>query len=271
MASEESNKFSSNLKVPPLKIVLSSHQNNAVVNTSNTEEDHFKSSENEDDSNDHLEHKKILRRNSQDISEACERNLKKGSRGSSDRNESESGQPSSRTAEFSTSSSSSSSSDRSSTATPSSESESMASNSTIISEQHQVKGSKTADLKDDASTGRQDRSKFGVKVTSNDRQSTNNAALTAKKAHEVNIEQCNDSTTTKEQILNANQRITRSSQRAAQQSKTETSNETSNETAGDEPVVSENQDKGKLLECVGRPYIPKKFALVRLKITDLSP
>lgn len=241
MANEESSKFSSNPKVPPLKIVFSSHHNNAVISSLN--EDSTKFDEIDDNSNDQPEPREPNRRNSLEINEVNQRQHKKSSKISVERGGSDSVQNSSKTNVSSSSNSSTttttSTPDRSDSTTPSSESESLA--STIILENPSVKGAKN-DNNDQETLVHKLSSKFGFKVSSSEKISHNETAdISGKKSQDNIVEQSSEcsSAVTKEQILNANQRITRSSQRAAQQSKTENQGELN----GEDSIVSENQDK----------------------------
>lgn len=229
MANEDSSKSSTNLKVPPLKIVLSSHQNNTVVNRSSNEEDQLKSSESKLECNGDQYMKESGRRASAELKEVTDRAYKRGSKNSTDRGESDSGQTLVKYAESSSSSSSNFSLDRSTSTSPSSESESLASNSTIISESTQVRVK--TESRDETTPSRPERaSRCSFKASTSDRTGASTK------------DQAGDSgpSSSREQTLNANQRITRSSQRAAQQVRFENPHEQ----IGDDPVLAENQDKG---------------------------
>lgn len=241
MANEESSKFSSNPKVPPLKIVFNSHHNNAVISSLN--EGSTKFSEKDDNSDDHLESREPTGRNSLETNEINQKQHKKSSKISVERNESDSGQTSSKPTTFSSSNSSTttttSTPDRSDSTTPSSESESLA--STIIIENQNVKSIKN-EINDQETLVSKQNSKCALKVSSSEKNSNNEMVdIYGKKSQDNIAEQSNDSSNaaTKDQILNANQRITRSSQRAAQQSKTENQGELN----GEDSITSESQDK----------------------------
>lgn len=240
MANEESSKFSSNPKVPPLKIVFNSHHNNAVISSLN--EDSAKFCEKDDNSNDQPELEEVVRRNSLEINDSNQKHNRKSSKLSIERNESNSGHTSNKAAAFSSSSSSTttttSTPDRSNSTTPSSESESLA--STIILDNQNVKSAKNENSDHETVVSKQV-PKCGFKVFSSEKISTNEPDTSGKKSQDNTVEQSNDSSnvSTKEQILNANQRITRSSQRAAQQIRTENQGELN----GDDSIVSESQDK----------------------------
>lgn len=257
MANEESNKFPSSPKVPPLKIVLSQHQSNAVVNLGSIgNDDQYKSLDKDNDSDDNRDQEKLARRDSLDD----DKYQKKSSKSSTELIETESGPASSDPLVFSSSSSSSStSSERQSSTTPSSESESLASNSTIISENQQVKIK--AEPKDDTtSISKQDKvAKCGVKFSTAERVVISTGP-SGKKLHETSSELTSDSnvsSNSKEQTLNANQRITRSSQRAAQQSKTDNSGEQSI----DETNITENLDKSKYIVLSNSVELNRKLTL----------
>lgn len=241
MANEESSKFSSNPKVPPLKIVFNSHHNNAVISSLN--EDSTKFCEKDDNSNDQPELEEVVRRNSLEINDSNPKQNKKSSKLSIERNESDSGHTSNKAAVFSSSSSSTttttSTPDRSNSTTPSSESESLA--STIILDNQHVKSAKNENSDQHETVVNKQVPKCGFKVFSSEKTSTSEADTSGKKSQDSTVEQSNDSSnvSTKEQILNANQRITRSSQRAAQQIRTENQGELN----GDDSIVSESQDK----------------------------
>lgn len=283
MANEESSKFSSqNLKVPPLKIVLSSHQqNNSVVNAvADVEGDElkFKSFDSsapmfastDDRANIQCNLDKeggpiVLKFETVTTSPTSgaaadnnsddSKNQKKSTRSLSERNESESELQSGvnmtstsfSSASSSSSGSASSNSDRSSTTTPSSESESIASNSTIISDHAQQPPTQTpakTSNKDDIGNSKQDKNlKSNLKVANliTDKPIVSNNSRKTQDSNAEQSSETNSNNNSKEQqTLNANQRITRSSQRAAQQNK---SDNLSDSNVNDEPMVSENQDK----------------------------
>lgn len=219
---------SSNLKVPPLKIVLSSHQNNsAIIDTSNQDDD-------QTDAREKIERDYIVESDGDTGDKQLSRKNTRVTPESKD--SSDLGHSSSKGTNHSSSSSSSFGSDRSTSTSPSSESESLDSNLTIISDNHQSKSK--PDPKEETLQNKNERiSRHGVRGSS----TANTSATVAKRAQDSNAEHTGDATTTssKEHTLNANQRITRSSQRAAQQNKSENASETN----GDDSNVPENQDR----------------------------
>lgn len=268
MANEDtsSNKHTSgnnNLKVPPIKIVLGSHQsNNAVVNIAScSEEEQSEAGDTDSQSftvDRRPEHKKFSHRNNSNNSnagdtnqiETIERHTRRHNRFSGIIDDTGEGGPSS-------GGRASSSSDRSASSTPSSESESIASNSTIISDhnlsQQQQTRSNRLGIKDDGSStststsgsGRQEQRTFRSKGQHSRTSFVNERApsnsISGKKSQEASSEQNSETSNTKEHAPNSNQRITRSSQRAAQQVKVDG---VANESNGADEV-NDNQDKSK--------------------------
>lgn len=233
MANEDSAKASTNLKVPPLKIVLSSHQNNAVVNKcSQGDEEHPRSIEHKIDSSiEHYSTKDSNRRGSLESKEVSDRQSnKRAQKAASSTSRGESSV--NKFTDLSNSSSSSSSSlDRSTSTSPSSESESLASNSTIISE---IPLAKPKTDRDETNTlSKPDRPTRYI-----GRSSTGDRSAANLKDHSSETSTPSGS---RDHTLNANQRITRSSQRAAQQVRFENAHDQN----GDETNLIENQDKGK--------------------------
>lgn len=218
----------SNLKVPPLKIVLSSHQNNsAIVNVSNHDGDESDSRRDKMDRDYQVESdgdtgdKRVISR--------------KNSRSSPDRKDADHLQTPAKN--DTSSSSSTSSSDRSTTTSPSSESESLDSNLTIISDNQQTRTK--VDQREEAPQTKQEKTPRhtvkGEKSTSG--QQSNKRANSDNLTETVN--DSNNQAGNRDQSLNANQRITRSSQRAAQQNKSENPNDVNN----DDLNVPEYPDK----------------------------
>lgn len=230
MANEDSAKSSTNLKVPPLKIVLSSHQNNAVVSKCGQySEDSSKTSDHKSDCNsEHLSGKDSSRRASLELKELTDRQHKRSHKASSsDRTE-----PSvNKFNDLSNSSSSSGSSiDRSTSTSPTSESESLASNSTIISEIPLAKPK--CDRDESVNPSKPDRAtRFAGRGVVSDR------SATSLKEHQ---NEASTPTSSRDHNLNANQRITRSSQRAAQQIRFDNPHEQN----GDETHLADSQEKG---------------------------
>lgn len=280
MANEEpsaSNKYTpsnNNLKVPPIKIVLSSHQsNNAVVNMANSSEEDPSGASDRDFQGastgaDHrAEHKKFSQRNNSN------QNASDNNQGSADRSSRRYNRLSGLTSDnngsevgISSGGRASSSSDRSTSSTPSSESESIASNSTIISEpnshqqqqqyQQQARTNRIS-FRDDASSTssstttsntskqelRSSRPKSISRAFIPNERVINPIAAGKKFQNDPSAEQGSETPNSREHTHNSNQRITRSSQRAAQQVKVESNS--AEFAANDETNMSENQDKSK--------------------------
>lgn len=225
----------SNLKVPPIKIVLSSNQNSAVVNICNQQQNNDQSdSDTKTDVSGHTSSREV---SSVDTSkDSATKTPRKASRTSPDDVESESN----RFDEFFGTSSSSSSSERSATTSPSSDSESVASNSTIISDNHQAKVKAENDGESSiVKRDKESRTESKSNPITESKPSTSN-----KRSHETSAESSQNETPAsgpREHVTNANQRITRSSQRAAQQNRAENSNDLNVE----DHNMSENQEKSK--------------------------
>lgn len=237
----------SNLKVPPIKIVLSSNQNSAVVNICNQQQANDQSdSDGKTDTSGHASSRDVA---SVESKESGAKTLRKASRTSPDDAESESN----RFNEFYDSSSASTTSERSVSTSPTSDSESVASNSTIISDNHQVKVK--GENEGEASVVKREK-ESRVEGKSNPT-TESKPSSSIKRSHESSAESNQNETAAashREQITNANQRITRSSQRAAQQNRVDNSNDLNAE----DQNMSENQDKRKykktILHCFAQKY-----------------
>lgn len=232
MASEESARDTSNLKVPPLKIVLSGHQSNSVLNVSSEECQESDTPQKRDNKlNDDIINEQAnptdLLSDSLDTSESNDKFEKRCSKSTNDTSETDTQSIKQMDVQKSLSADSSTSdseSNRSNTSSPSSEPESMASNSTIISDNQQNKSkseSKTSTngVKSEKINNKAPRSLNEKQATSANGQ----ANLTSRKetfGHSSESTSTEGSyQTTKESTSSTNQRITRSSQRAAQQNK----------------------------------------------------
>lgn len=225
----------SNLKVPPIKIVLSSNQNSAVVNICNQQSGNEQSdSDAKTDISGNTSSRDVA--SVDGAKESGTKAQRKASRTPPEDAEAESN----RYDEFFGSSSTSSASDRSESTSPTSDSESVASNSTIISDHLQVK----AKTENEASVTK--REKESRVESKNNPTTDSKPSSSSKRSHENSAESNQNETAPsgpREQVTNANQRITRSSQRAAQQNRAENSNDLNAE----DQNMSENQDKRKYI------------------------
>lgn len=245
----------SNLKVPPLKIVLGSHQQNPVAaNDVNSQpEGRLDPSEMAYSGQTGSEPKEPSYRNNLDShSNEADRQAtpRRASKAALDEREAEPERQAAELEKQAPNDQASSSDDSSTTTTsPSSESESLDSNLTIISENQPARCSNNnvntkSDQKEHNASSKQERvSRWcGVKASFSDKTSSSQSSSSSAgkpRNLESNLEQANESTAAAAATTtsNTNQRITRSSQRAAQQNKLDNPADMN----GDEASIAESQ------------------------------
>lgn len=226
-----------NPKVPPIKIVLSASQNSAVVNICNQQQGEGQSEV--DAKKDTSGHDSDREGNNSGVKESQGTKVHKKTSQASHIDMS-------RYYDQLGSISTSSASDCSTSTSPNSESDSNASVSTIISDSQQHVKLKIENKEETAPTRREKEYRSEAKNSSSNTESKTSSS--SRRSHESSVESGQNESVTSypKEHTNANQRITRSSQRAAQQNRAELNNDPNNE----DQSIPENHEKRKYLHSI---------------------
>lgn len=229
----------SNPKVPPIKIVLSSNQNSAVVNICNQQQgESHPEVETKIDSSGHSSDRDAINPDAKESQST--KTQKRTSQASHAHNVLDMDRYYDQLGSMSTSSTS----DCSTSTSPNSESDSTASVSTIISDDQQQVKSKVESKDDAAPAKREKESRAELKNASANNDSKTTSTSRRSQDNSADSGQNDTATSCAREQMNANQRITRSSQRAAQQNRADLNNDLNSE----DQNMPENQEKRKYIQ-----------------------